>query len=364
MLNKDLIPPQFYFGENSQKLEFEKVFSKNWFFAGMQSDIAENNSFLTLEIFNFPVVIQNFKGELKAFNNICPHRFNKIQTETRGKGIFLCKYHNWSFDKDGKPKTIPQKSAFNTDSEEFNCLKVESLKLELIGKFIFVSINQNPTEIKEYLGVFYDKLIEISTAITTNFYFDDDSQNINWKIIVENVIEAYHCPAIHQNTLFEMGFCSLSEANNEYDNGHSVADYPKKHEENKKENKILKYLENIEYQHDSFKHFFVFPNLLISSTQGKTIYIGNVLPISADKTILRKRFYSPKFKENFEPNEVIHNAYLEIAKTSINQILSEDKIVLEQIQKNMPFVNQTYFIGNEEKRIAHFHKKYLEIIHE
>lgn len=358
---KKLIAPEFYYGDIAKKLEFEKIFSKNWIFAAMENDIFENNSYITLEIFDYPIVIQNFKGELKAFQNICPHRFNKIQTETKGTGLFLCKYHNWSFDKEGKPRTIPQKSSFDISSDEFACLKVKSLKLQKVGKFVFVSLDDNPLEITDYLGSFYDKLIEISNAVDFNFYFDDDHQKINWKIIVENVIEAYHCPSIHQDTLFGMGFCRISETNNEYDNGHSVADYPKS-ENVMTENKVLNYLKNIEFQHGSFRHYFIFPNLLISSTEGTSIYVGNILPISSEESILRKRYFSPKFKNDFQPKKVIHTAFLEMVTASINQILVEDKTILEQIQKNMPFVSNTYFLGNEEKRINYFHQKYLESI--
>jgi phenylpropionate dioxygenase-like ring-hydroxylating dioxygenase large terminal subunit len=113
MSNIKLIHPDFYFGDDIKQLEFEKIFSKNWFFAGMLSDFSEKNSFITFEIFNYPVVIQNFNGELKAFQNICPHRFNKIQTEPKGVGFFICKYHNWSFDKNGKVKSVPRKQSFS-----------------------------------------------------------------------------------------------------------------------------------------------------------------------------------------------------------------------------------------------------------
>ena len=361
MINNELINPKFYFGNEVKQLEFEKIFSKNWFFAGMTTDLLEKNSFLTLNIFDYPVVIQNFNGELKAFQNICPHRFNKIQTDTKGTGFFICKYHNWSFDKEGNIKSLPRKNSFDLTSDEYKCLKVKSLKLEIVGKFIFISINPDVITVNEYLGDFYFKLVSISDALDFNFYFDDDLQYINWKLIVENVIEAYHCPAIHQNTLFNMGFCRISELNNYYQNGHSVADYPKS-ENFDIGNKILKYLENVEYKHKSFKHFFIFPNLLISSTEGTSIYIGNILPISSEKSILRKRFYSPKFIDSYAPKEAIHNAFLEMVKNSINQILAEDKIVLEQIQSNIKFVDQTYFLGNEESRIKFFHQKYLELI--
>ena len=361
MKKQELIQPSSYFGQYAQKTEFEKIFSNNWFFAGMTTDVPENNSYLTLNIFDYPVLIQNFKGEIKAFQNICPHRFNKIQTETRGKGSFMCNYHNWSFDKDGKPKTIPQKNVFDTDCDEFKCLQVKALKLAQAGKFLFVSLNNDVEPIETYLGVFHNKLLEISNAINNNFYFNDDEQSINWKIIVENVVEAYHCPAIHQETLYGMGFCRKPEANDQYDNGHSVADYPKM-DDAPPENKILKYLQNRQLQHNTFRHYFIFPNLLISSTEATSIYVGNVLPVSSEKTILRKRFFDPVFNDDFEPKPAVHNAFLEMVKTSINQILAEDKVVLEQIQKNMPFVKKTYFLGNEEKRIAAFHKKYLETI--
>lgn len=359
--NKNIIPSNLYFGENIQKLEFEKIFSNDWFFAAMESDFLENNSFVTLDVFDYPIVIQNFKNEIKAFRNICPHRFNKIQTDDFGNRIFMCKYHNWTFDKNGKPKTIPSKNAFDTNSEEFNCLHVKELNLAKAGKFIFVSLNKNVKPIEEFLGTFYEKLIEISNAIDYNFYTNDDLQNVNWKIVIENVVEAYHCPAIHLDTLYGMGFCRESEKNNEYSNGHSVADYPK--EENFEEpNKILNYLDFREFKHDTFRHYFIFPNLLISSTEGTSIYVGNIIPKTSEQTTLRKRFYSPKFKDNFEPKKAIHNGFLEIAKNSINQILAEDKEVLEQIQKNIPFVDSTYFLGNQEQRIVDFHTTYLKII--
>lgn len=361
MIDKELIHPKFYIGKVIEELEFEKIFSKNWVFAGMTTDLAEKNSYVTLNIFEYPVVIQNFNGELKAFQNICPHRFNKIQSDSRGIGFFMCSYHNWSFDKDGMVKSLPRKNSFDVTSEQYKCLKVKPLKLAIVGKFIFVSINSDVVSIEEYLGDFYSRLVEVSDALDFNFYFDDDLQNINWKLIIENVVEAYHCPAIHQNTLFNMGFCRISEINNHYQNGHSVADYPKSENYNEG-NKLLNYLDNIEFKHSSFRHYFVFPNLLISSTEGTSIYVGNILPISSEKSILRKRFFSPKFKDGYAPKEAIHKAFLEMVKTSINQILNEDKIVLEQIQSNIQFVDQTYFLGTEEARISDFHKKYLELI--
>jgi phenylpropionate dioxygenase-like ring-hydroxylating dioxygenase large terminal subunit len=31
-----------------------------------------------------PSCVQNFKGKIKAFQNVCAHRFNRIQPDQRG----------------------------------------------------------------------------------------------------------------------------------------------------------------------------------------------------------------------------------------------------------------------------------------
>jgi choline monooxygenase len=357
---ESLIASDFFVSQKHTNIEFKKIFSTQWIFAAMEDELSENNMFLTINIFDYPIVLQNFKGVVKAFENICPHRFNLIQTEKTGKRPFVCEYHSWSFDADGMPLKRPLKEMYDTEGQDFKKACVRSIKLEKVGKFYFINLSNNPENIKDYLGVFYNKLIEISDIITNKYYFEDDYQKINWKIIIENVIEAYHCQSIHKETLMNMGFCSIPEKNQIYDKGHSVADYPKL--EGFMANKMLSYLEKRVFKHDSFRHFFIFPNLLISSTEGTSIYVGNILPINAKKTILRKRFFDIKFEENFEPKKSIHNAFLEMVKTSINSILLEDKKILEQVQKNMKFAKNTYVLGNQEDRIKKFHSFIKKLI--
>jgi len=351
----NLISPQNYFDEKITEIEFDKIFSKEWIFASMDDDLQENNAFITLNIFNYPIVLQNFRGEIKAFENICTHRHNKIQTDTKGNRPLICKYHNWVFDVDGAPRKNALKKYFDIENESFNCLK--SFQVAKVGKFIFICLEEPKQDINQFLGPFYEKLIEISKAINKQFYFEDDNQKINWKIIIENVIEAYHCHAIHKDTLYEMGFCSIPETNQLFYGGHSVADYPKRNDI-EMPNNVLKYLEKSILKHDSFRHFFIYPNLVISSTEGTSIYVGNILPISAKETKLRKRFYDINFTNNFEPSKAIHKAFLSLVQSSINNILTEDKNLLEELQKTIKFAKNTYHLGLEETRIVDFHKKY------
>jgi phenylpropionate dioxygenase-like ring-hydroxylating dioxygenase large terminal subunit len=327
----NLIKPIYYSDSKHTKIEFDKIFSNQWVFAAMEDDLLENNSFITLSLFGYPIVIQNFKGQIKAFQNICPHRFNLIQTKITGKRPFVCTYHRWSFDSEGRPNKKSLLSKFDVESDQFKKACVKGIKIEKVGKFFFINLSNSPITINKYLGDFYSKLLEISSALSSKHFFEDDKQNANWKVIIENVLEAYHCPSIHQTTLFGMGYCVLPETNQQFDLGHSMADYPKNIDF--KEESKLRYLEKRVFKHNSFRHYFIFPNLVISSTEGKSIYIGNILPINQNSTLLRKRYFDIQFTDTTLEKKVIHKAFLEMVKTSINSILKEDKELLEQVQR-------------------------------
>jgi phenylpropionate dioxygenase-like ring-hydroxylating dioxygenase large terminal subunit len=157
-----------------------------------------------------------------------------------------------------------------------------------------------------------------------------------------------------------MGYCVLPETNQQYDLGHSMADYPKN--KDFKEERKLNYLESRLFKHNSFRHYFIFPNLVISSTEGKSIYIGNILPVNPQTTVLRKRFFDIQFTESPLEKKAIHKAYLEMVKTSINTILNEDKELLEQVQKNISYMQDSYILGNQEERLINFHSHYLKLI--
>ncbi|WP_354004108.1 Rieske 2Fe-2S domain-containing protein [Delftia sp.] len=52
----------------------EKIFRKAWQFAGLKTLLPKNNSYITRKIAGLPMVIQNFHGEFRAFENVCLHR--------------------------------------------------------------------------------------------------------------------------------------------------------------------------------------------------------------------------------------------------------------------------------------------------
>src|SRR5690606_24925094 len=76
--------------------------------------------------------------------------------------------------------------------------------------------------------------------------------------------------------------------------GHSSSHFPRtpiKRESLRK--RIISHLDGRGFIHDSFYHIHIFPNLFISSTEGTSFYVGHAVPLSADQTSLRVRFFEP-----------------------------------------------------------------------
>ncbi|MFC1224269.1 aromatic ring-hydroxylating dioxygenase subunit alpha [Pedobacter sp. BG31] len=364
-----MLKKSYYYSEDHLQIENEKIFSNTWIFACLTEEIKVNSDFVTLEIGGNPIVIQNFKGELRAFQNICTHRFNKIQTQEFGRRALTCGYHCWSFDKEGAPSFMPKKETFSAFKgiqaipSEF-CLK--KYQVEVCGHFVFVLLNENQTiDLRSHLGEFYNKLEELSANIGSRTHIADLPHKANWKMLIENVLECYHCSVVHKETIYgKLGIGGLAISDIEHYQAHSSCHFPKTVKKiDAKKNKILAFLEDRAYKHQSFYHLFIFPNLVISSTEGASFYVGQLFPLTATETNLKIRFLEP----NISYDSVNPSLRAALADESVRlgiEILQEDRQILENIQKGISHSSSPGIISDEEVRIQYFFDAYNKAIAE
>jgi choline monooxygenase len=272
-----MLDKTYYFDEAHFEKEHAEIFTSNWIFACLKSEVSVNSDFVTFDVAGIPVVVQNFKGELRAFQNICSHRFNKIQTEPFGRRALTCGYHCWSFDKEGYPSFIPKKTQFTEFGDEQLihdnfCLK--KFHIDTCGNFVFICLaDTKPVELMEHLGEYCQKLEEISAHMGAKTHFGVLNHKANWKILVENVLECYHCSIVHNTSLYgKLGVGGLPISDIEYSALHSSCHFPKAPKKSdEKKRKILAFLDERSLKHNSFYHIYIFPNLVISSTEGNLL---------------------------------------------------------------------------------------------
>lgn len=353
---------KYYTKDKYFELESKIVRNDSWILVGHNSEFLNSNDYISFEYYGEKLFIQNYKGELKAFQNICLHRFNDIHNDEFGNRVSSCLYHCWTYNKEGKVAGMSCKNSF--DSDQINNLKLKEFEVQKCGEFIFINLNSNnQTSLKSYLGQIYNKLEDFSYNFGAKTIDYKLEHKANWKLLVENVLECYHCLSVHDNSFAKMGYGFVKPDSFGFHNAHSWCEFPKK--EGIKENKkIEEILSSRTLKTQGYLHFYIYPNAFISSVEGKGFYMGFLFPTSFNKTTLRIRYFSPKLEKNLsETNQNIFDFVMDSSHDSLSIVLNEDKKIVESIQSNLALVEDLKPIfGNEEFRINEFYDYFKKII--
>ncbi len=178
--------------------EMERLFRRSWQCLGREDEFPTPGSFRTVEVAGSGVlVLRNRQGQLKAFHNVCRHRGTRLVEEAEGSDLtrLLCPYHAWVYDLDGRLIGTPHmQDAKEFDRADFGLFPVA---LETWRGFVFVNLARNPEPLEKALGGL--------PARTANFPLESLRRThrvvyeiaANWKLVVQNANECYHCPGVH-----------------------------------------------------------------------------------------------------------------------------------------------------------------------
>ena len=157
---------------------------------------AEPGDYLTLQVGHFPlVVVRGGDGELRALHNVCRHRGSVVCEEANGRAgrRLVCPYHQWTYDLTGRHvggRSMPD----DVDPVE---LGLGVADCAIIGGLIYVCVAAEPPDVaplrslvEPYLAPF--DLERAVVAHRTTFV-----EHANWKLVVENNRECYHCHSAH-----------------------------------------------------------------------------------------------------------------------------------------------------------------------
>ena len=187
------------------ELEQEKIFEKMWFCVVRSSDITKPGAFKTVQVGRESLIIsRNRKGEARAFFNVCRHRGMQVCVgeDDAGQRSFQCGYHAWTYDLDGKLIAAPNLTKMpDIDRHDYGLRQVAIR--EWLG-YIWVCTAEEPPSFEDtVLGEVVDRLGNVSNLdhysvdtlkVGKRIVYDVQA---NWKLIIENFMECYHCATIH-----------------------------------------------------------------------------------------------------------------------------------------------------------------------
>jgi Rieske 2Fe-2S family protein len=199
------LPGNYYTDPTIFAMEQDKVFESMWFCAVRADDLDKPGAFKTVQVGRESVLLtRSRKGEVRAYFNVCRHRGAQLCTEESGevKRAFQCPYHAWTYDLDGKLVAAPNLTKMpDIDRVEYGLRRIEVR--EWLG-YVWVCLAETPPSFED--TVIKDVLDRLGSAEAIEHYGIADLSvgrrirydvKANWKLIIENFMECYHCATIH-----------------------------------------------------------------------------------------------------------------------------------------------------------------------
>ncbi|MFW3614861.1 aromatic ring-hydroxylating oxygenase subunit alpha [Billgrantia antri] len=195
------LPQPFYNDARLFALDMQEIFGKEWLFAGMTCEIPAKGNYMTLQVGDNPVIIvRGDGGTIHAFHNVCRHRGSRLCVSDKGKvAKLVCPYHQWTYELDGRLLFAGSDMGKNFDLSAYG---LKPVHVRTGGGFIFISLAaEQPPAIDDFL-VTLDHYLEpydmtnVKVAVESSIV-----EQANWKLVIENNRECYHCNGSHPELL-------------------------------------------------------------------------------------------------------------------------------------------------------------------
>jgi Rieske 2Fe-2S family protein len=208
------LPSHYYTAPDIFQREKDLIFAQEWFCAGREEELPSQGNSTVLEVAGESIlVVRTMKGELRAHYNVCRHRGAQLCSTSDDSewnvnlaggvtpsGSIRCPYHQWTYNLEGELIGAPfLKEAEGLRKEDFSLYPVG---VDIWGGFFFLNLNSQDASaekrgVRSQLGPTVERIQRYPLAelrIGRSITYDVAA---NWKLILENYNECYHCGGLH-----------------------------------------------------------------------------------------------------------------------------------------------------------------------
>ena len=373
---KPLIEPRDYTEVSAFKAELDRVFLRRWIFACATDGLENDGDYRCIDVGNVSVVIQNFDGQIRAFNNVCSHRFARIQVDRCGNRELKCPYHGWIYNEAGLPYAIPKKPLISEITPTTLCeYRLSRWHVRQVGILIFIRKEHlgeslASDDLEQQFGDFMEPLSQLAAACGDLVENTAHTVKANWKLVVENTLEGYHVDCVHPNTIRKLGIPGIStnptaaapsdtSSRFVFAGQNSAVFSPLNAEVSNRMDRTYKFLANRPRKLAGYRHFYFFPNFIFASTRGESFSIQRILPIDERTTELTSFLFATNgLGELTKMEAALKKQFYASAAEFVRDIFLEDANICEQVQRSIGFAHGTGVLSDEEERICAFHQAY------
>ena len=316
------MPSWYYYDEAVAAQETEAIFANSWQYAGHAENVAHPGQYVTRQIAGESLfIIRGHDRVLRAFYNVCSHRAHQLLIGAGQTDAIVCPYHAWSYALDGG--LTGARNSENVAAFDAAALCLKPLAVEILVNLVFVHLDPDADALHSQLGNLEQELRSFSPQLDFLTLTDSRQYSIraNWKNIMENYAECYHCPVAHPD--FASGVVEMDSYRvKTYDIHHAHTSRSKPPSQGS-------------YQIDAdatqrgaeFGSWFIWPNLAIEVYPGGNLNIFHCVPDGPESSIQTIEWYFGAREPSPQQAKIIEHLH--------RTVRLEDVALCESVQRGL-----------------------------
>lgn len=319
-----------------------------WQFVATIDELSRSNDWVRARVFGTDVFVQNVRGELRGFHNVCQHRGFPLRRQPSGNGPILCEFHAWRYDGEGVPVGIARNAElFCLSREQRADMPIPRVRVDTIGTMVFVALADAVPPLEEYLGRFAQLIRAATSRMGSSRHRWSGETRANWKLCYEVTLDDYHVQFVHPESIGETaipawGFLYEREGLHSHMLRRKTPDWTFPG--------FWENLERNEYEYAGYKIHHLFPTTFLVVMRD-ALLITSFTPIDATRTAVHDRV----FELTNNPQD---DAFWENAARIQRQVSAEDGRISESQQEVIADFGRPATFGALEQRVAWFHEAY------
>ena len=356
------LPGWIYHDADYLRAERARVFASSWQIVCHSNDIPKTGDYHTLDFMGEPlVVVRTAERAIKGYFNVCRHRAARLVDGSSGHcaGRFVCPYHAWAYDFDGRLATVPNRREFaDFPQDQYGLKPVET---EIYRGFVFVRLKEGLPSVADMLAPYQSELalyrleeLQPLGRVTLRL------RRVNWKNVTDNYSDAMHIPVAHPGLTRLFGQSYGVEAQPWVDKMWGfMRDTPSSALSERLYQSILPRSAHLpDDRQRLWTYFKLWPNVAFDIYPDQVDFM-QMIPISPTETLIREIAYAlPDARREMRVSRYLN--------WRINRRVSiEDKALIERVQAGMGSRSYTPGpLGRGEVSLRSFARRMRELIPE
>lgn len=319
------------------------IFARTWQWVCHVEQLAEPGGYVAATVAGMPVVVvRDRSGVVRAFYNVCKHRAHELLSGAGTTGTIVCPYHAWVYDLDGALRGA-RRATFDKSG-----ICLDQVRVEEFCGFVYVNLDPGAAALSAQAPDLAAEIMRWAPDVAKLTFAKRLTYDVrsNWKNVIDNFLECYHCHVAHREFVALVDMDTYEVRTHGIWSSHFA-------EAGKGENPAYDVAGASVTQHAVW---WLWPNTCLLRYPGRgNFMVFQVVPAGPDRTLETWDFF-------FETDR-LRDAEVEAVRYIDEVLQMQDIAIVESVQRGMatPAFDQGRIVydprglGLSEHGVHHFH---------